>query len=217
MGDAGFPTWDWKKAEKALYLPGSTPVRVSVPEMPFFVVAGEGSPDRPEFGQEIGALYALSYTIRMWAKKRPAPPGFVAYAVFPLEGVWDVTGAAKAEGKAGVPDRTAFAYELMIRQPPFVTDAFAAEAVSAAAEKIPPGIRARVRFERRTEGDCVQMLHLGPYADEPASFGRMARWCGEQGLSRTSRTHREIYLSNPGAVAPEKMRTVLRFGVRPKG
>jgi len=57
------------------------------------------------------------------------------------------------------------------------------------------------------------MLHLGPYDDEPASFARMQAFCEQQGYLRAERTHREIYLNDPRRVAPEKIRTILRFKV----
>jgi hypothetical protein len=59
----------------------------------------------------------------------------------------------------------------------------------------------------------VQMLHLGPYDDEPASFARMEAYAAARGLVRRSKTHREIYLSDARRVEPAKLRTVLRFRV----
>jgi len=39
-------------------------------------------------------------------------------------------------------------------------------------------------------------------------------FAGEQGLSRISHSYRESYLSDYRRTAPEKLRTVLRFGVK---
>ena len=58
------------------------------------------------------------------------------------------------------------------------------------------------------------MLHLGSYDDEPASFAKMENYARENGLTRKSRTHREIYLTDARKVAPEKQKTVLRFLVK---
>ena len=55
------------------------------------------------------------------------------------------------------------------------------------------------------------MLHLGPFEDEPASFERMENFAKDEGLIRLSKVHREIYLSDTRRVAPEKLKTVLRF------
>ena len=57
------------------------------------------------------------------------------------------------------------------------------------------------------------MLHVGPFDDEPASFEQMEAFCKEEGLTRLSKDHREIYLSDFRKTAPEKLKTVLRFRV----
>ena len=69
------------------------------------------------------------------------------------------------------------------------------------------------------EGLCVQMLHLGPFDDEPASVARMDAFIEENGyvgdLTGT-RLHHEIYLSDARRAAPEKWKTVLRHPIRKK-
>jgi hypothetical protein len=59
----------------------------------------------------------------------------------------------------------------------------------------------------------VQVLHTGPYADEPATVARMKALVEGQGLSFAG-PHHEIYLSDPRRVAPEKLRTILRMPVK---
>lgn len=61
------------------------------------------------------------------------------------------------------------------------------------------------------DGFSVQMMHLGSYDDEPVSFAAMDRFTEERGLCRRGHLHREIYLSDPRRVAPEKRKTVLRY------
>jgi hypothetical protein len=72
---------------------------------------------------------------------------------------------------------------------------------------------AEVRLETLREGRCVQVLHTGPYADEPATVTRMKALVEGQGLSFVG-PHHEIYLSDPRRVAPEKLRTILRMPVK---
>jgi len=69
----------------------------------------------------------------------------------------------------------------------------------------------KVKLEEIKEGKCIQMLHLGSYDDEPASFKIMEDFATELGLTRLSKIHREIYLSDARKVSPEKLKTVLRF------
>ena len=67
------------------------------------------------------------------------------------------------------------------------------------------------------EGLCVQMMHLGPFDEEPASVALMDAYLAQNGyvndLSET-RLHHEIYLSDASKVAPEKWKTVIRHPVR---
>lgn len=67
------------------------------------------------------------------------------------------------------------------------------------------------------EGLCVQMMHLGPFDQEPASVALMDAYLAEHGyendLSET-RLHHEIYLSDARKVAPEKWRTVIRHPIK---
>ena len=67
------------------------------------------------------------------------------------------------------------------------------------------------------EGLCVQMMHVGPYDDEPASVARMDEFLAENGYGTDftdARRHHEIYLTDPRRSAPEKQKTVLRHPVR---
>jgi hypothetical protein len=203
---------DWKKDEKQLYLPGREPCAISVPSLPFFLLEGKGNPNTPEFGLVVQSLYSLSYTVKMSPRAGFAPAGYEEYCVYPLEGVWDVTDEAKKNFIKL--DKNDFTYTIMIRQPAFVTPEFAALAIERAVAKKPELPIRRARFETLEEGLCVQMFHIGSYDDEPASFARMEEFCRAQGLERASKTHREIYVSDPGKTAPERLITVLRFRAR---
>nr|WP_233147231.1 GyrI-like domain-containing protein [Paenibacillus selenitireducens] len=71
----------------------------------------------------------------------------------------------------------------------------------------------KVRFEHVEEGLSCQMMHMGSFDDEPESFLRMEAFCTEHRYIRSSKIHREIYLSDPRKTEPSKMKTVLRFPV----
>lgn len=102
----------------------------------------------------------------------------------------------------------------MIRQPNFVTQSFAAEIIELTKKKKPHPLLEHVEFSSIEDGECVQMLHVGHYDDEPASFKQMKEFCAQNNLMRESKTHREIYLSDARKVKPEKLKTVLRFKVK---
>ncbi|NLW78701.1 MAG: hypothetical protein GXY32_04735 [Ruminococcaceae bacterium] len=203
--------YEWKKAEKALYLPPKTPVQVDVPEQKFFVLHGRGDPNGEAFGEAVGALYALSYTVKMLPRQGITPEGYFEYGVYPLEAVWDL--AEEARGKAGW-NKEDFVYDVMIRQPDFVDAALAADVIEMALRKRKNPLLAQVAFRAITDGSCVQMLHVGPYDDEPASFAQMDAFCAENGLERASKLHREIYWNDARKTAPEKLKTVIRYAVK---
>ncbi len=206
---------DWKKDDKRFYQPAADPCLIEVPAFQYFAVKGQANPDSEDFTRHVGLLYALSYAIRMSPKKNRAPANYVEYTVFPLEGIWDISEDAKRRPKvSGAPvDRDALVFDLMIRQPSFVTADYAAGVIEELRKKEKDPLLDGVRFESIADGSCVQMMHLGPYAEEPASFARMEAFATEKGLRRLSMVHREIYLSDPRKTAAEKMRTVLRFKV----
>ncbi len=203
--------YEWRKKEKTIYLPKNKPEIIDVPEFKFITIDGEGSPAESLFTDSIGALYSLAYTVKMIPKKMSTPPnGYFDFTVYPLEGIWDINDEAKATFN-GVINKVDFVYKLMIRQPDFVDELFFREMLNVAKEKKKNPLLDQINFERSTEGLCVQMLHIGPFEDEPTSFEKMESFAQGESLTRLSKVHREIYLSDARKVAPEKLRTVLRF------
>ncbi len=69
------------------------------------------------------------------------------------------------------------------------------------------------------EGLCVQMLHMGPFDEEPASVAKMDAYLEERGYENDfspTRLHHEIYLSDVRKVPPERWKTVIRHPIRRK-
>ncbi len=203
---------DWKKDEKLIYLPKNNPTQLQIPPMNYFIVSGQGNPNDDFFVEYISVLYSLSYAIKMSPKQDIAPDNYCEYKVYPLEAVWDI--ADESKWMEGAPlDKDNLKFDLMIRQPSFVDEAFATEILTRTMTKKPHPLLEKVRFEKVEEGLCVQMLHLGSYDNEAASFAKMSEYSKSQNLKRIDHTHREIYLSDPRRSAPEKLKTVLRFQV----
>ena len=203
---------EWKKAEKILYQPMSKPTILSVPKFSFFSIHGQCNPNDPLFGEYIGVLYALSYAVKMSPKKGNAPEGYFDYTVYPLEGEWDITEEAKQKSMLQL-DKNSLVFDLMIRQPDFVTIDFASKMIEITKRLKPHPLLEQVQFVSIEEGSCVQMLHLGSYDNEPQSFAQMEAFCGENNLVRQSKKHREIYLSDARKVSTDKLKTILRFKV----
>jgi len=206
---------EWKKDEKGIYMPKNKPEFVKIPEFKFFMIQGSGNPNDDFFVEYVGVLYSLSYAVKMSPKAGISPKNYSEYTVYPLEGVWDISNKAK-ENFTGKIDKDSLVFNLMIRQPDFVTLEFAREIIERTIKKKPHELLEKVRFDVIEEGKCIQMMHLGSYDYELESFNQMALFAKEHNLVRSSHQHREIYLSDARKVNPEKLKTVLRFKVKHK-
>ena len=203
---------DWKKVDKQFYLPKTKPELVKVPPFKFFSIHGQGDPNDKPFQENIGVLYSLAYAIKMSPKNNFAPKDYFEYTVYPLEGIWDLTEEAKKSNSETL-DKSQLVFNLMIRQPDFVTPAFALEAIDRTKKKKYHPLLEKVKFEIIEENQCIQMMHIGSYDSEPASFKLMEDFCRQNGYKRESKQHHEIYLSDFRKVSPDKLKTVLRFGI----
>ena len=206
--------FDFKKEYKEFYLPPSKPVLVTVPMANYIAVRGKGDPNEEggAYQQAIGILYAVAYTLKMSYKTDHRIEGFYDYVVPPLEGFW------WQEGIDGIDysDKSTFCWISVIRLPDFITKADFDWAVQAASKKKKIDC-SKAEFLTVDEGLCVQIMHIGPYDDEPASVALMDQYLAENGymndLSDT-RLHHEIYLSDARKVAPENWKTVIRHPIK---
>jgi hypothetical protein len=203
---------DWKKTDKQFYLPKTKPEIIKVPPFKFFSIQGQGDPNDKPFQECIGVLYSLAYAVKMSPKNNFAPKEYSEYTVFPLEGIWDLSEEAKKLNSEKL-DKSQLVFNLMIRQPDFVTQNFAQEAIERTKKKKYHPLLEKVRFEIIEDNNCIQMMHVGSYDNEPASFKQMEEFCRQNGYKRESKQHREIYLSDFRKVSPEKLKTVLRFKI----
>lgn len=199
---------DFKKDYKNIYLPTTIPVIINIPKMSYVMISGTGNPNGEEFAKATEALYSLSYGVKMSYKSNDVPTGYYEYTVFPLEGVWDLIDKSKP-----VSDKDNYKYTIMIRQPDFLTYDLFKKFLEQAKKKKPNPSLEKLSFGEITDGLCCQVMHLGSYDEEAESFGRMEAFCRENGYIRSSKTHREIYMSDPRKTETSKLKTVLRFSV----
>lgn len=206
--------YDFKKAEKQFYLPKNKPEILTIPRMNYLAVRGYGNPNQENgaYKKAIGALYPVAYTIKMSYKGPYHMEGYFEYVVPPLEGFW------WQEGTDGIDysRKDDFCWISVIRLPDFVTPADVDWAVKEATRKKGSDCSS-VSFMTTEEGVCVQMMHLGPYDDEPVTVEIMDAYLQENGYENDFsqvRLHHEIYLSDPRKSAPEKQKTVIRHPVR---
>ncbi len=207
-------TVDVKKTEKEYYQARTTPALVEVPRMHFLMQDGAGDPNTSAaYAGAVQALYGVAYAIRM----KKDWPGWYAFVVPPLEGLWDFDDPAFTGGGQPIGDKNRFRWTMMIRQPDFVTAEVLTEAKAILARKKPELDLSGIRLEPFQEGLCVQVMHLGPYDEEPASVAKLHRFIEEAGYEEDftgGRRHHEIYLSDPRKTDPLKLKTLLRHPVR---
>lgn len=206
--------FDFKKEYKELYMPKNKPSIVDVPAASYIAVRGKGDPNEEggAYQQAISVLYSVAYTLKMSYKTEHKIEGFFEYVVPPLEGFW------WQEGVPGVDysDKAGFNWISVIRVPDFVTRADFDWAVETATKKkkIDCSGAELITVE---EGLCVQILHTGPYDDEPATVALMDEYLRQNGYAddfSDTRLHHEIYLSDPRKTAPEKRKTVIRHPIK---
>ncbi|MCW5876404.1 MAG: GyrI-like domain-containing protein [Anaerolineales bacterium] len=204
---------DLKKEYRHLYNPSAREVEiVEVPSFNFIMIDGVipanmAVEDAPDYQHALEALYSYSYTLKFKVKKDPDNP--VDYAVMPLEGLW----WTKTSHREFTPSRKeAWYFTAMIMQPEPVSAAHFAQAREELRKKKELRSLDLARFEAFEEGLCTQIMHIGPFSEEPATIARMIAFGEEHGY-RARGKHHEIYLSDPRRTAPERLRTVLRHPV----
>lgn len=208
--------FDFKKEYKEFYLPPAKPVIVTVPKANYIAVRGKGdlNVESGAYQQAIGVLYAVAYTLKMSYKMDHRIEGFYDYVVPPLEGFWWQEGIDGIEYS----DKSTFCWISVIRLPEFITQADFDWAVETASKKKKIDC-SRTEFLTIDEGLCVQIMHIGPYDNEPASVALMDRFLEENGYENdlsVTRLHHEIYLSDARKVAPENLKTVIRHPIKKK-
>jgi hypothetical protein len=209
-------TLDLKKDLKYLYQPpAKKPEIISVPPMQFIMIdgaieKGKEPANSPGFQEATPALYGIAYTVKFMLKKRKTKP--IDYPVMALEGLWWVQ-----DGMFDITVKDNWFYTLMIMQPDVITQDIFAEGLEQLRKKKgdSPAL-SKLRLGCYDEGVSVQVMHIGPYATEPATIERMRLIALENGYRDrvgSGGKHHEIYMGDPRKTRPEKLKTVLRHPV----
>lgn len=209
-------TLDLKKQLKPLYSPSAKRAEIiRIPPMRFAAIDGAIEKGRepgtsPAFAETMQALYGIAYTLKFMLKKRKKNP--IDYPVMALEGLWWVRG-----GRFVITKKDNWLFTVIIMQPDVITpDIFEAARVELLRKRGENPAVGRLRLETFDEGLCVQVMHIGPYAEEPATIERMQAYAEENGYRDCvglGGKHHEIYLGDPRRADPSKLRTVLRHPV----
>lgn len=195
---------DFKKDLQHLYKPSTKVVEtVTVPEMNFCMIDGEGDPNTSSaYAAAIEALYSVAFTLKFTVKK-----GMLAidYGVMPLEGLWWADDMN--DFLTGNKDR--WKWTMMIMQPHFIEPSMFEDAVAHSKKKKELPALNDVRFETFEEGQAAQIMHIGPFEEERPTIEKVHDYIAAAKLTRTGK-HHEIYLSDIRRAAPDKWKTVIR-------
>lgn len=205
--------YEWRKQEKDLYSTKKQPVILTIPKQRFISLHGVGNPNGPEFSQKVQTLYPAAYGIKGAYKKFCVDRDvtYDDYVVFPLEGVWSLT---KKGQQLDHLDKDEFSYDIMIRVPDFVPDELIKPTLESVKVKKDLSEIAEMEIKEFPEMKVAQILHVGKYDDEPASFQKIDALVSDNNKQRISKIHREIYLSDARRVEPDKLKTILRYQIK---
>ena len=195
---------DLKKELKHLYQPPTKEV-VQVDAFPlhYLMIDGKGDPNHSqEFADAIAALFATAYTLKFMVKKGPLA---IDYGVMPLEGLWWAEDMSKFSSE----DKSNWLWTAMIAQPEFITQAMVDAAIAEVKRKKDPIALSKLRFEKFDEGQCAQLMHIGPFSEEGPNIARVHAFIAASG-SQLRGKHHEIYLSDIRKAAPAKWKTIIR-------
>lgn len=191
---------DYKKSLPELYGGRRELAEVRVPSGTFLAVDGVGDPGAVAFQDAMHQLFTLAYTTKFSMKKA----GGVDFSVPAVECLYFEEVGGKKERQ--------WRWRLMLRVPPCVKAATLREVRKAIAAKKGPTTDS-VKRVTWAEGRTLQVMHVGPYDQVGDTYEKLAAEAAARGLACVGPAH-EVYLNDPRRVAPAKLKTVVRMGVR---
>jgi hypothetical protein len=191
---------DLAKDLKNLYTATRKVKEVAAGAGTFLAVEAAGEPGGEAFQNAVMALYSTAYTMKFALKEQ----GTLDFKVNKLECVYLAGPFCKP--------KSPWRWQLMVRIPDEVTakDVTATKKVLREKKGLDNSVVKRLRWK---EGRALQVLHVGPYDEVGATYEQLGVYAAEHGLKVVGPGH-EIYLSDPRRVAPEKLKTIVRLGVK---
>jgi hypothetical protein len=193
-------TIDLAKDFKDLYTATRKVKEVTAAAGTFLAVEAAGEPGGKEFQNAFMAIYSVAYTMKFALKEQ----GTLDFKVNKPECVYLAGPFCKP--------KSPWRWQIMLRIPDEVTakDVTATKKVLREKKGLDTSAVKRLRWK---EGRALQVLHVGPYDQVGATYEQLGVYAAEHGLKVTGPGH-EIYISDPRRVAPEKLKTIVRLGVK---
>ena len=203
---------DLTKTDKAYYTAKTTPQLLHIEKTHYLSIIGQGDPSEQVFSDKIQALYATAYVIKFMCKALNHD-----FVVPKLEGLWSFDeekykSVSMDEAPSKIP-RSEWNYRLMIRMPDFVTREQIEEAITIVITEKEIKAASTIEFYEMAEGKVIQILHVGPFANEPETLKKIKEFSTENNLQKNG-MHHEIYLSDFRKTSPDKLKTILREPVK---
>ncbi|MDQ4139099.1 MAG: GyrI-like domain-containing protein [Bacteroidota bacterium] len=203
---------DLVKYFKTYYSAKTKPELVHIEEASFLSIRGKGDPANQDFAARIKALYSVAYSLKFKFKELKQD-----FTVAKLEGLWwfdeeRYPNLTMTESRQKVP-RSDWEYRLLIRMPEYVNQNILTTAINEAAAKKQLDLVKEIELYQMAEGKVVQMLHVGPFAEELKTLIQMHEFIQAHGWQKNGK-HHEIYLSDFNKTAPAKLKTILREPVK---
>ncbi|HOZ48567.1 MAG TPA: GyrI-like domain-containing protein [Candidatus Hydrogenedentes bacterium] len=193
-------TIDLAAIHKDLYKATRKPQEITADSGTFLAADGRGAPGGEVFHTAIIAMYSTAYTLKFTLKMA----GTLDFKVGRLECLYLSDPATTKMDD--------WEWRMLIRIPAEVET----KDINAVKKRLrdEKGINASaVKRLRWKEGRAVQVLHVGPYDQVCGAYECLGAYAAEHGLDVTGPAH-EIYLSDPQRCAPEKLKTIIRLGVK---
>lgn len=181
-----------------------------IPRRRYLMIEGTAKPGEQGFGDAIGTLYPVAYTLHFALKKRG-----IEAAVGALEGLFWIgkPGPIEASDFTSMTRSGGWSWRLQLPVPVAATAKDVSAAIDEVTAKKRPPLISSLRCEQWDEGRVAQVMHMGPYAAEGPTIAALHAAIADNGLSPIG-CHHEIYISDPNRTKAERMKTLIRQPVR---
>ncbi|WP_455683472.1 GyrI-like domain-containing protein [Thomasclavelia sp.] len=196
--------FDIKKEYPQLYRATTKKIsNIMVPKLKYIAIDGIGNPTVPEFKNKSKLLFQINKVLKEYYQKEN-----IVFSGSKLEGVWDTYDNSHFD----VTRKKMIKYTLMMVQPPVITEKILEKVKTEVLAKTDDYLALDVYLKEFEEGECIQMLHIGPYNTEINSTKQIMEYITVANL-KLSGLHHEIYLNKPERVDAENLKTIVRYPV----
>lgn len=200
---------DLKKTLKEVFTASTSRFEeVVLPRLNFLMIDGQGAPGTSQgYLDALGILYPAAYGLKFFSKQELGRD----YVVPPLEGLWwseDLDAFTQNR-------RDEWCWTMMIMVPNWISGEDFVRAMEGTSRKKADLDFSALRMESLEEGQSLQKLHIGSYADEAPVLKHLHDDLMPSLGMTFNGPHHEIYLSDPRRTSPERLRTILRQPIKP--